>query len=339
MILHRFELPVRPVLVTRKIARSAGQVILADAEERLWVISCDSRSLQECPRMISGKLPLGSDGQVTEYCDVVDDRILLSCERDKKPWHEVWSLLTGERLFSVLETGGAVLVPSGRYLLLLDESHIDVVDLQKPTAKARRTALVLSESRPKEENSETNHGPDLQLDSPSTAMTVTSSNNADMFTLAMGDYGFAVVVDMKIDEREDPGLRLLGTPHILSEGLVYDPVDIVDLTPGQSLVVRHGCGCGLTRFDLQTGRPIDCPNPTIKPEPRYGVFRQVVVSTESEELWVRTDVGPYYWCKNGQLHECREADIELLATNGEHYIGLSPDGLHLISGVWNGRKF
>jgi len=277
-----------------------------------------------------GSLNLGVDGKVTDYCDLLGSRVLICCERGGREWHEVQDLRSGGIVFTVQAAECATMTPCGNHLLLFDENGIDIADLQRPAMRIFRTGLLPMAPPDGVEPSDHPVLDGAMLDLPSAALAAATSKDASAFALAIGDYGFAVVIELKLEVTGGQPSVIATPPLKLHEGLVYDPVDIVDLMPRNSLVVRHGSGAGLTRFDLRRGTKEDCPLPAANPEPRYGAFRWAVPSHTSRGLWVQTDVGPHYWDGDGELKEVHQVVCEPLAIDGDHCIGLSPDGCELV---------
>lgn len=329
--LHQFKTSVRPVAISRVRAGGPGQALLADENRNHWLVEFDSKDLKAPPTVVEGTLDLGDEGNAEQYLDLVGDRIMVDCERGGREWTEVQDFRKGAFVFATANAGGALTL-DGRYLLLLDENGIDIADMRTPAKVLHRSGLfpwhaaslepVLPEGVEKDAGT---------LDMPCSAMAVPSSNDGSTYTLAIGDYGFAIVGEIRIDETDERTSTRLVSAQSFTD-LVFDPVEVVDLIPGSSVVVIHGHGAGLAGFDLETREKNDCPRPPAKPDPRYSIFRRVVASSRLGEYWVDTDTGPHYWDGKDDFRELSPEASSVIATNGKDFLGLSSDGRELIRG-------
>jgi len=327
--LHRFDAPVRPLVVVRKTAGGPSQALLADADGRCWSVRFDPE-LKSAPAVTPVTFALDQDDDTIECLDLVGDRLLTYHERGRREWLEVHDIRTGDLLFTTPADLAAVLTPDGRYLLICQGEDLAVADLEQSGAPILQTELFAQNSDANEDDASAVKHPPVVFDHAQSAMTMSSTADASTYTLVLGDFGFAIVAELRVDASSDEPVALTSEPRMLYKGLVYDPVDVVGLFPGRWIIVRHGCGCALTRFDLTTGEEADCPPPPSKPDRRYACFGSVVVSGSSPALWVRTDVGPHYWSGDGAPRPLEGNDCEILVMTDESYIGLTPDGFELV---------
>lgn len=326
--LHRFECPVRPALVTRKIADAPMRAILTATDGRSWEIDLDDDSLSENSPVVPRPMNLGGDNAGIDWLDLANSKVMTLRDDSNRERFEVCDIRDGKILYSVLDVAAAVLSPNGQHLLLFEDDGIAVADLRKPACPIRQSGLFpIGQPGVDDDPSRL----DISLDNPNSVMAVAAANG-DGFTLAVGDYGFAAVAVVRLGGAEEPPLIVTEAARVLSEGLVYDPVDIVDIIPGEALLVRHGYGTGIARFDLRTGVAAHCPLPDERAESCYGTFRSAVASSGSPAVWVQTDFGPHVWDETGSLKRAPDEACSVLATDGDRYLGLSPDGWDLVRG-------
>ena len=329
LLLHRFEQPVRPAIVVRKTAGGPSGALLAGEDGRCWRVTFDDPGLQAAPDITPVKFEMRKDDRTIDCCDLAGDRLLIFRDRDGRDWYEVHDIRTDDPLFTTPADEGAVLTPDGRYLLVCRSEGLALADLDQPEAPMIQTGLFATIPDENDAAADTAAPASITFDNAQSAMTASTDVGAAAFTLAVGDYGFVIVAELRIDAgREDP-ITVTSPPRTFSEGLVYDPVDIVDITPGRWVIVRHGHGIGLSGFDLETGNTTDCMPPRY-PIRRYGCFRHVVVSSSSPALVVRTDRGPYYWNGNEPPRRLDGFDRDILVMTDECYVGLTPDGFELV---------
>ncbi|MCZ6860305.1 MAG: hypothetical protein O7I42_08515 [Alphaproteobacteria bacterium] len=324
--LFRFAAPVFPAFIGRKDGGGPVQVILTSNDGQGWAINIVEASVRpDTPVPIK----MNSDATISEWSDLAGDKVLACRDYGKREWLGVWDIRNGDTILDELETDNAFICPDGDHLLLFADDGIAVVDLRQPTKPARKSGVFPIGQQDAEDDPERR---DWLLDNPGSVMAVQAEPGTGTFTLAIGDYGFAVVADVRLGDEDEPPLIVTKRTRRYHEGLVYDPVEILDVVPGESLVVLHGHGCGVTRFDLQTGVEASCPLPLQNPEPRYGAFRRIVTCSATPGLWVLSDVGPYFWNGTGPVERVPDEACAVIATDGARFLGLSPDGWDLVQG-------
>lgn len=325
-VLHRFPGSVRPVIEARAMGRRRAQAVLAGEDDRFWLATLATSSADASARVHVTPFALPFDGDGIELADLAAGRLLVRCRRDGVERHEVHELAAGRVVHSARAAECAALTPDGGHVLLFRDEGIELVDLRRRLATARATGLLpmAGAMQPAPGRAP------IALDNPGTAMTAAARVDAAAFSLAIGDYGNVVVAEVEIAPDEPGGLRLLAQPRILSDGLVYDPVDVVDLVPTRSVLVRHGHGIGLARFSLVDGARRDCPLPAPLAEPRYGVFGRVVAAEAPWRTWIGTDVGAFLWGEDGQLSAVPDDVREVVWLGNHGRIGLSADGRALL---------
>ncbi len=326
--LYCFEVPVSAVQVTKKGPGGPTQAILDGSDGQSWMIAIENDVLAAGRPITPAPIKPGDDTSAIDWAGLVDNMALVWRDEGARERLDLRNIGDGAILYSTYDATTAALSPDGLYLLLFRDEGIAVADLREPEIPLRSTGLFpIGQERPDEKPDRR----DVSLDNPSSVMMV-AATGAGNFTLAIGDYGFVVVADIHIGSTSETPLIVTRAVHILSEGLVYDPVDIIDIVPGKSLFVRHGYGSGIVRFDLRTGAAVQCPLPPGDGERRYGAFQSAVASTGSPGIWVKTDSGPYFWDGAGPLKRVAQEACMVLATDGDHYVGVSSDGRGLVRG-------
>jgi len=326
--LFRFDGPVRPARVTRKTLDGPAWALLDDARGRAWAVEVDAKSLGADEPVVATPVNLGGDVELIDWCELAENKIVFWRIDGLRERLDVRDTRDGRVLYSALHAATAVLAPDGRHLLIFEDDGIAIADLDEPEKPARQSGLFPTD------NQESDDKPgrlDLQLDEPSSAMAV-ATESVERFTLAIGDYGFAAVAEVRIGGADEPPLIVTEAARAFSKDLVYDPVEIVDVVPGESLLVQHGYGSGITRFDLQAGTEVKCPLPGEQTESDYGTFRNTVSSLGSPLAWVQTNIGPYFWTGTGPLKRVSEDACMVLATDGDRYLGISLVGWDIIRG-------
>ena len=329
--LHRFDCPVWPALITRQSINGQTQAVLTCPDEQYWLLEVDGPSSSRDAEFTLCPLKLTGDEEVSDWVDLTSDKILVVRDYEDREQLEVHHIGDGGLIYANADAYSAVMTPDGNSLLLLTDDGIEVADLTQPTTPVRQSGLfTVFGIDPADETADLSARRDRPLDVPG-AITV-ASMGPESFALAIGDYGFVVVANVRLGGADEPPLILTERAQKFAEGLLYDPVEIVSLIPGESVTVRHGYGCGLTRFDLKSRAETHCPLPAGNPEIRYGAFHRVVQVSNSPETWVRTDLGPYLWDGADTLTPIGEDAGSVIATDGENYIGLSQDGWDLVGG-------
>jgi len=325
--LRRFDTPVFPVLESRRFAAGPVDVVLSSSTGQNWRLTIDDAAVHggpiDPPRPIDG----GTDAEIGAWCDIAGARVLAFRADGRREWLELWDARDGSRIVERPYVDAAVLCPDGDHLLLFEVNGIAVHDLRQPDAPPQQSGLFPLAS---EETDDKTERADVVLDNPGSVAAVASAPGEATFTLAIGDYGFAVVAELRLGRPGEPPLILTGRARTLSEGLVYDPVDIIDVFPGDRLVVRHGSGGGVASFDLRTGSVAECPLPDGNRERRYGQFGRVVAARPAPGLWLDTDLGPQFWSGSGDIRSLPRKASRVLATDGDNYLGISPDGWDLV---------
>ncbi|MCG8543132.1 MAG: hypothetical protein MJE12_02870 [Alphaproteobacteria bacterium] len=333
--LYRFSAPVYPDLTTRKTAEGPAEIILFGEGGDSWALVLDAASLKEDASVEPIPIKQDEAAPIHEWFDIAGTNVLAARVKGRSVRVAAWDVWWTDTLIDGLDAENAVFSPDGEHVLLFLDDGIAVTDLWQPTLESSQSGLFPMGA---EESDAGQERLDAVLDNPGSAMAVARSRDAETFTLAIGDYGFAVVAEVRQGGPEEAPLVVTQKAQILSEGLVYDPVEIVDVVPGDYLAVRHGSGAGLTHFDLRTGGNTDCPLPAENTQPRYGAFWRAVPSftDRGRSFWVRADVGCYFWQVGGALTRASDQISTVLATDGERYVAVSDDGWDLVRGRFSG---
>lgn len=199
--LYRFDLPVRPVLLTRKFSKGPVCAVVAADGGDAWSIEIGPAALEDGPVGMPSPIRPTGDRTISEWWDVANGRVLALCDYGGPEHADVWNARDGAGIFTARNPEAVVLCPDGVHLLNFDSDGIAVTDLRDPDAPARQSGLFPFDA---DEDQASRRQGDVTLDSPSSVMAVAHNPDGRDMTLAIGDYGFTVVVGIRIGGAGEP---------------------------------------------------------------------------------------------------------------------------------------